>query len=96
MTDFIANIISNPIFENVVFTCIIIFLGLFWLYMCVMIIGAIVMMVKHVYEFKPEEKKYPCPDPTTCDIPFCNCAVDEMEKGNVVLKTKGLKYERFL
>ena len=97
MTDFIDNIMTGPTFPNVVFICGIILFGLFWLYMCVIVIGAIVMLVKHVNESgKSEDRKDSCPDPATCDIPFCDCDTDQMEKGQIVLKAKGLKYERFL
>ena len=95
MTDITDN--TSPILYNIVNFCIFIFIGLVFLYVCVGIICAIVMMVKHVKESKPEDfKKYPCPDPATCDILFCNCEPDEMEKGQVVVKAKGPKYERFL
>ena len=95
MTDFTDN--TPPIVYNIVYFCIFFFIGLVFLYVCVIIIGVIVMIVKHVKESKPEDfKKYPCPDPATCDILFCNCDTDEMEKGQVVVKVKGPKYERFV
>lgn len=95
MTDFTDN--TPPIVYNIVYICIFIFIGLVFLYVCVIMIGVIVMIVKHVKESKPEDfKKYPCPDPATCDILFCNCDTDEMEKAQVVVKVKGPKYERFV
>lgn len=95
MTDFTDN--TPPIVYNIVNFCIFFFIGLVFLYVCVIMIGVIVMIVKHVKESKPEDfKKYPCPDPATCDILFCNCDTDEMEKAQVVVKVKGPKYERFV
>ena len=92
MTVYIDNIMDSPIFINILCVCGLIFVGLVWLCACVLIIGAIVVLVKHVNGFKPEGGS--CPDPNCRDI-FCDCGFNKMEKGEVVLKTTGFKNERF-